>query len=46
MRQQVAEAEARLERAQASGDPRRIRQAQQALDVKRKFLELAEHPAE
>src|SRR5262245_30334019 len=37
MRDQVAEAEARLERAQASGDVRRIRQAQQSLDVKRKF---------
>ena len=42
MREQVAEAEARLERAQASGDVRRIRVAQQSLDVKRKFLELAE----
>jgi hypothetical protein len=45
MREQVAEAEARLERAQASGDVRRIRVAQQALDVKRKFLELAERPS-
>jgi len=45
MREQVAEAEARLERAQASGDIRRIRQAQQSLDVKRKFLELAERPS-
>lgn len=45
MREQVAEAEARLERAQASGDIRRIRQAQQALDVKRKFLEFAERPS-
>ncbi len=45
MRDQVAEAEARLERAQASGDIRRIRQAQQSLDVKRKFLELAERPS-
>jgi hypothetical protein len=42
MRDQVAEAEARLERAEASGDVRRIRQAQQSLDVKRKFLELAQ----
>lgn len=42
MRDQVAEAQARLERAQASGDVRRIRVAQQSLDVKRKFLELAE----
>jgi hypothetical protein len=45
MREQVAEAQARLERAQASGDVRRIRVAQQALDVKRKFLELAERPS-
>ena len=42
MRDQVAEAEARLERAVAAGDPKRIRLAQQSLDVKRKFLELAE----
>jgi hypothetical protein len=45
MREQVAEAQARLERAEASGDIRRIRVAQQALDVKRKFLELAERPS-
>src|SRR5690606_29897635 len=45
MREQVAEAEARLQRAQASGDVRRIRLAQQALDVKRKFLEFAERPS-
>ncbi|HEY7222919.1 MAG TPA: DUF349 domain-containing protein [Micromonosporaceae bacterium] len=44
MRDQVAEAQARLERAEASGDVRRIRQAQQSLDVKRKFLELAQRP--
>jgi hypothetical protein len=45
MREQVAEAEARLERAQTSGDVRRIRIAQQALDVKKKILELAERPS-
>jgi Domain of Unknown Function (DUF349) len=43
MREQVAEAEQRLARAQAAGDPRRIREAQEALDAKRKFLSLAEH---
>jgi hypothetical protein len=29
----------------AAGDPKRIRLAQQSLDVKRKFLELAERPS-
>jgi hypothetical protein len=43
MREQVAEAEQRLERAQAAGDTRRIKEAQQALESKRKFLALAEH---
>ncbi|MBO0867519.1 MAG: DUF349 domain-containing protein [Micromonosporaceae bacterium] len=43
MREQVAEAEARLERARAAGDTKRIREAQQALDAKRQFLDLAEH---
>jgi len=43
VREQVAEAEQRLARAQAAGDPRRIREAQEALDAKRKFLSLAEH---
>jgi Domain of Unknown Function (DUF349) len=43
MREQVAEAEQRLERAQAAGDDRRIREAQQALEAKRRFLALAEH---
>ncbi len=43
MREQVAEAEQRLERAQAAGDARRIREAQQALEAKRRFLALAEH---
>jgi hypothetical protein len=42
MREQVAEAEQRLARAQAAGDQKRIREAQQALDSKRKFLALAE----
>ncbi len=43
MREQVAEAEARLSRAQATGDTKRIREAQQALESKRRFLALAEH---
>jgi hypothetical protein len=43
MREQVAEAEQRLERAQAAGDARRVKEAQQALESKRKFLALAEH---
>jgi hypothetical protein len=43
MRDQVAEAEARLARAQAAGDAKRIREAEQALAAKRQFLELAEH---
>jgi hypothetical protein len=43
MREQVAEAEARLARAQAAGDAKRIREAQNALDQKRQFLKLAEH---
>jgi hypothetical protein len=42
MREQVAEAEQRLARAQASGDPKRIREAEEALATKRRFLELAE----
>jgi hypothetical protein len=42
MREQVAEAEARLGRAQAAGDAKRIREAHDALASKRKFLELAE----
>lgn len=42
MRNQVAEAEQRLERARESGDPRRISAAEQALASKRRFLELAE----
>jgi len=42
MREQVAEAEQRLARAQAAGDAKRVREAQEALDAKRRFLELAE----
>ena len=42
MREQVAEAEQRLARAQAAGDNRRIREAEQALASKRQFLQLAE----
>jgi hypothetical protein len=43
MREQVAEAEQRLARAQASGDTRRVREAEHALAAKRQFLDLAEH---
>ena len=43
MREQVAEAEQRLGRAQAAGDAKRIREAEDALAVKRQFLNLAEH---
>lgn len=42
MRDQVAEAEQRLERAKDAGDARRVREAQEALDTKRRFLALAE----
>jgi hypothetical protein len=42
MRDQVAEAEQRLARAQAAGDAKRIREAEQALASKRQFLQLAE----
>ncbi|MET0416220.1 MAG: DUF349 domain-containing protein, partial [Actinoplanes sp.] len=42
MREQVAEAEQRLARAQAAGDTRRIKEAEQALSSKRQFLALAE----
>jgi Domain of Unknown Function (DUF349) len=45
MRQQVAEAEDRLARAQAAGDAKRVREAQESLTSKRRFLELAEHTA-
>jgi hypothetical protein len=43
MRDQVAEAEQRVARAEAAGDTKRIQEAQQALAQKRRFLELAEH---
>jgi len=42
MRAQVGEAEQRLERARAAGDTKRIREAEQALESKRRFLALAE----
>jgi hypothetical protein len=42
MREQVAEAEQRLERAKAAGDTRRVKEAEQALASKRQFLALAE----
>jgi uncharacterized protein DUF349 len=42
MREQVAEAEQRLARAQQAGDAKRIREAEQALEGKRRFLALAE----
>ncbi|MER7415637.1 DUF349 domain-containing protein [Micromonospora peucetia] len=42
MRTQVAEAEERLARAQAAGDNRRVKEAEQALASKRQFLQLAE----
>lgn len=42
MREQVAEAEERLERARAAGDPKRITEAEEALATKRQFLALAE----
>jgi hypothetical protein len=43
MREQVAEAEQRLARAEAAGDAKRVREAQDALAAKRQFLNLAEH---
>ncbi|MFB9234450.1 DUF349 domain-containing protein [Plantactinospora siamensis] len=42
MRDQVAEAEQRLARAQTAGDTKRIREAERALESKRQFLKLAE----
>jgi hypothetical protein len=42
MREQVAEAEQRLARAQAAGDARRVKEAEQALATKKQFLDLAE----
>lgn len=43
VREQVAEAEQRLERAKDAGDARRIRDAEEALETKRRFLALAEN---
>ena len=45
MREQVAEAQARLDRAKAAGDAKRIREAEQALAGKKQFLALAEGAA-
>jgi hypothetical protein len=45
MREQVAEAEARLERAKAAGDAKRIKEAEKALAGKKQFLALAEGAA-
>jgi hypothetical protein len=42
MREQVAKAEKQLARARNDGDPKRIKQAEEALNGKRQFLELAE----
>ncbi|GGK27448.1 hypothetical protein GCM10010124_20020 [Pilimelia terevasa] len=42
MREQVTEAEQRLERARAAGDARRVKEAEKALAGKRQFLALAE----
>ncbi|MDT5043545.1 MAG: hypothetical protein QOE51_4530 [Actinoplanes sp.] len=42
MREQVAEAEQRLSRAQTAGDSRRIKEAEQSLASKRQFLALGE----
>jgi hypothetical protein len=43
MREQVARAEQQLASAQAAGDQRRIKEAEKALESKRKFLAMAEH---
>lgn len=42
MREQVSEAEERLERARTAGDAKRIKEAEEALASKRQFLALAE----
>jgi hypothetical protein len=42
MREQVAEAEQRLARAQAAGDTKRVKEAEKALATKKQFLQLAE----
>ena len=43
MREQVARAEQQLASARNHGDAKRIREAEQALEAKRKFLAMAEH---
>ncbi|GLZ79052.1 hypothetical protein Afil01_38590 [Actinorhabdospora filicis] len=42
MRQQVEEAERKLEKAKESGDARRVKEAEESLAGKRRFLELAQ----
>jgi hypothetical protein len=42
MREQVAEAEQRLARAEAAGDTKRVKEAEKALATKKQFLQLAE----
>ena len=42
MREQVAEAEQRLARAQAAGDAKRVKEAEKTLESKRQFLAMAE----
>lgn len=42
MREQVDKAERQLERAKNEGDPKRIKSAEEALNSKRQFLQLAE----
>jgi hypothetical protein len=42
MREQVADAERKLEKARAAGDRRRIADAEKALETKRQFLQFAE----
>jgi len=43
VREQVARAEQQLASARSAGDAKRIREAEQALESKRKFLAMAEH---
>jgi len=43
MREQVARAEQQLASARNAGDAKRIREAEQALEAKRRFLAMAEH---
>jgi hypothetical protein len=43
MREQVARAEQQLASARNHGDAKRIREAEQALEAKRKVLAMAEH---